>query len=277
MVRKGILFSAFILTAFVTSALPANISELAEILTRAQKENHSIPVLSYRYPELDVESAYLVQKSYVQRRLENDHVAGFKAGLTSKETQKRFGVNFPVAGVLLYSGKKMSGSIIVGSLFKMLVIETEIGFVVGKTIAHPLKEVSELRDRIHSITPVVELPDLSFEDLKKVKAVDIIASNVSAAELIVGQENDLDTIDLDNTSLTLTLDGKVINEGKGSDALWGQWETALWLVNAVVKQGWKIEPGQILITGVLGKMIPGKQGRYIADYGTLGKVLFVVK
>jgi len=277
LIRKKILFASLALSAFVASSLPSKISELAEILINAHKENRFIPVLSDRYPELDVESAYLVQKSYVQRRLENDRTAGFKAGLTSETTQKRFGVNFSVLGVLLSSGKKVSGSIIESSSFKLPIIETEVGFVVEKTISHPLKDVSELRDHIHSIMPVVELPDLGFQDLKNVKAVDIIASNVSASEFIVGQENELKKTDLDKTTVTLTRDGKVVNQGKGSDTLGGQWKTALWLVNAVVKQGWKIEPGQILITGALGTMIPAKKGRYVADYESLGKVWFEVK
>jgi 2-keto-4-pentenoate hydratase len=156
-------------------------------------------------------------------------------------------------------------------------IETEIGFIVGKAITQPLKDVSELQDSIQSIVPVIELPDLGFEDLKKVKAVDIIASNVSASRFIVGQEKELDNIDLNKTTVTLALDGQTINQGKGADALADQWKTALWLVNAIAKQGWEIEPGQILITGVLGKMIPGKQGKYIADYGTLGKIFFEIR
>lgn len=277
MKRKSIPHLVLILFIFIAPAVWENVSELAEALIKADKENHPIPILSDRYPELDVETAYQVQKVYVQKRLAKDRIAGFKAGLTSEETQDRFGVEFPVTGVLLSSGKKMGDSVIERSAFKVLMIEAEIGFVVGKPITHPLKDVSELQDNIRAIMPVIELPDLGFEDLKKVNAVDIIASNISAAQFIVGQEKTLNDIDLNKTTVTLTSDGQVINQGKGSDALGDQWTTALWLVNAIAKQGWKIEPGQILITGVLGKMIPGKQGKYLADYGTLGRISFEVR
>lgn len=266
-----------ILFVFIASAVWANVSELAEVLIKAHKENRPIPILSDRYPELDVETAYQVQKVYVQKRLAKDRIAGFKAGLTSEETQNRFGIEFLVTGVLFSSGKKMGDSLIERSAFKVLMIEAEIGFVVGKPISYPLRDVSELQDNIRAIMPVIELPDLGFEDLKKVKAVDIIASNISAVQFIVGQEKNLNNIDLNKTTVTLTSDGQGINQGKGSDALGDQWTTALWLVNAIAKQGWKIEPGQILITGVLGKMIPGKQGKYLADYGTLGRISFEVR
>ncbi|MBI2486324.1 MAG: fumarylacetoacetate hydrolase family protein [Deltaproteobacteria bacterium] len=277
MIRKRILFLGFTLFAFIASAIWANISELAEVLLKAHKKNLPIPILSESYPEPDVETAYQIQKAYVQKILAKDRIAGFKAGLTSEETQKKFGVQFPVAGILFASGKNMNDSVIEKSGFKVLMIETEIGFIVGKPITQPLEDVSELQDSIQSIIPVIELPDLGFEDLKKVKAVDIITSNISAAQFIVGPEKVLNNIDLNKTTVTLILDGQIVNRGKGSDALGDQWKTALWLVNAIVKQGWKIEPGQILITGVLGKMIPGKQGKYIADYGTLGKIFFEVK
>jgi 2-keto-4-pentenoate hydratase len=275
--RKKILFFSFTLFAFIGSAVQATVSELAEILIKAYKENLSIPILSDRYPELDIETAYQVQKAYVHKILAKDEIAGFKAGLTSEETQKKFGVQHPVAGILFASGRNINDSVIKRSEFKVLMIETEIGFIVGKAITQPLKDVSELQDSIQSIVPVIELPDLGFEDLKKVKAVDIIASNVSASRFIVGQEKELDNIDLNKTTVTLALDGQTINQGKGADALADQWKAALWLVNAIAKQGWEIEPGQILITGVLGKMIPGKQGKYIADYGTLGKIFFEIR
>jgi 2-keto-4-pentenoate hydratase len=49
------------------------------------------------------------------------------------------------------------------------------------------------------------------------------------------------------------------------------------LINTVVQQGWKIEPGQILITGALPKAIPGKPGKYVADFEKLGKISFEIK
>jgi 2-keto-4-pentenoate hydratase len=266
-----------LLVIFFTSTAWADVDELAEILIKAESQNQPIPVLSIRYPELDIESAYEVQKAYVRKRLANDKIAGFKAGLTSPEIQKKFGVEFPVSGVLFESGKKGDKAVIKTSDFKALMIETEIGFIVGKPITHQIKDVAELRGYVRAIMPVIELPDLGYEDLKKLKAVDIIASNVSSTQFIVGQGKGLNGLNLNDVTVVLFLDGQVVNQGKGSDALGDQWETALWLVNFVVNQGWEIEPGQILITGVLGKMIPGKPGNYVADYGSLGKIRFEIR
>ena len=45
----------------------------------------------------------------------------------------------------------------------------------------------------------------------------------------------------------------------------------------MIKQGWRLEPGYIVITGALGKMLPGKPGKYVADYGSFGKIAFEIK
>jgi 2-keto-4-pentenoate hydratase len=269
---------AFILLAvLITSTAWADVDELAEILIKAESQNQPIPVLSSRYPELDIETAYEVQKAYVQKRLVNHKIAGFKAGLTSPEIQKKFGVEFPVAGVLFESGRKGDKAVIKTSDFKALTIETEIGFIVGKPITNQIKDIPELRGYIRAIMPVIELPDLGYEDLKKLKAVDIIASNVSAAQFIVGEEKGLNALNLNDLTITLSLDGQVVNQGKGADTLGDQWEAAIWLVNFVINQGWKLEPGLILITGAMGKMLPGTPGNYVADYGSLGKIRFEIR
>ncbi len=277
MTRKRIPFLWIMLWASIALASGLNISNLADLLIKANRENQPIPLLSTLYPELDVETAYSVQKAYVQKRLANDEIAGFKAGLTSPEIQGRFGVKFPVAGLLFKSGEKLGSPIIDKSMFKVPMIETEIGFLIGKAITHPLKDIPELYNSIKAVMPIIELPDLAFTDMKKLKAVDIISANISSGQFIVGNDSNAKSPDLDNITVTLSLNGQVVNQGKGSDALGDQWRTALWLVNAVTKQNWKIKPGDILITGVIGKMVPGREGKYIADYGSLGKIYFEVR
>ncbi len=259
------------------SGLKGNVDQWAPLLIKAHSEGRCIPVLSYRYPDADEETAYKVQKAVVEKRLLEDKSAGFKAGLTSKGAQKRFGINGPVSGVLFASGQYTGSPVIPLSKFKDPRIETEIGFVIRKPITQPLKDTTALRKYIRAVMPVIELPDLCFEEPQKLTALDIIAANISAVGFIKGKEKDVTGLNLNHISVTLYRDGKEVNRGKGSDALGDQWKAALWLVNTVVNQGWTIEPGQIIITGALGKMIPGKPGYYTADYGDFGTINFKIK
>lgn len=252
------------------------VSRLADILIKAHNENQKIPVLSIQYPELDVKTAYMVQKAYVKQRLTKDKIAGFKAGLTAEVSWKRFGLNGPAAGVLFASGKRKGNCIIDKTAFKTLMMEIEIGFIIGKSIHHPLKDTAELKDHTWEVVPVIELPELGFTDMQKLKGPDIIATNIGAAMFIVGEKQKINNLDINALQVTLKRNGEVVNQGKGTDALAGQWKAALWLVNTMVKQGWKIEAGHIIITGALGRMVPGKPGNYTADYGSLGTITFKI-
>jgi len=252
------------------------VSRLAEILIKAHHKGQKIPVLSIQYPALDVKTAYQVQNAYVKQRLTKDSIAGFKAGLTTEVSWKRFGLKGPAAGVLFASGKRKTDSIIDQTTFKTLMMEIEIGFVIGKSIHLPLKDTAELKDHTWEVVPVIELPELGFIDMQKLKGPDIIAANIGSAQFIVGEKQKINNLDLNALQVTLKRNGEVINRGKGTDALTGQWKAALWLVNTMVKQGWKIEPGHIIITGALGRMVPGKPGNYIADYGPLGTITFKI-
>ena len=55
------------------------------------------------------------------------------------------------------------------------------------------------------------------------------------------------------------------------------WKAALWLVNATVRRGWTIEPGHLFSTGIIGERVEGKPGRYVADFGVLGRIAFELR
>ncbi len=256
----------------------AGVPEMADLLMKADGEKKPIPVVSQTEPNLDVKTAYGVQKVYVQKRLAKDKVGGFKAGLTTAGGQKAFGVTAPLTGVLYQSGKLEGSPVVERKDFRFLGMETEIGYVIGKAINRPVRDVQELQGMIKAVMPAIELPDLGFAaEMKAVKGVDLIAANVGSAKFIAGTPRPHKGVDLNQVNVTLLHNGQEINKGKGMEALGDQWKAALWMVNTLVEQGYKMEPGNILITGALGKLIPGKPGQYVADYGDFGKISFEVK
>jgi 2-keto-4-pentenoate hydratase len=157
------------------------------------------------------------------------------------------------------------------------VIETEIGFVVGKPIKEKITDAGRLMEHIVAVVPVVEIPETGFGDMKKLKAQDIVAANVGSAAFIAGAQKPLASDDLDGITVELVSGGEALSQGRGSDAMGGQREALLWLVNSALGNGWKIEEGNILITGALGRVVPANPGRYDARYGELGNVSFEIK
>jgi 2-keto-4-pentenoate hydratase len=251
------------------------ISGMVDLLLKAHANKQLTPLVSQHYPELDVSAAYEVQRAYARRRLEHDRVGGLKAGLTSEANQKRMGMTAPVAAVLLASGRREGTPVIDRAAFQRTQVETEIGFVVGQPIGQSLPSLASLRERIAAIMPAIELPDLGFADRTKLTGRDLIAANGGAAQFIVGPQTPVRAVDEDRLTISLTFDGREINQWRGS--LEDQWKAALWLTNTMIAQGWTLEPGQVLIAGSLGQDAPGEPGAYVADFGKLGRISFQIR
>lgn len=265
------------LALLFVSVTAAAVEKEAGIIFEAEREKEPIPVLTESYPGLTLERAYEIQSEYVVLKLGGDKIAGYKAGLTSKGAQAKFGVSTPVSGVLFSSGKYAGSASIDGSKYRSPVIETEIGYVVGKPINGKIADTALFMEHIGAILPVVEIPETGFADMKKLKAEDIVAANVGSAVFITGAQKPLVGAGLDGMTVKLVSGGETLNKGKGSDALGGQLEALLWLVNSVIQHGGTIDKGSILITGSLGKVIPASPGRYEARYPGLGDITFEIK
>jgi 2-keto-4-pentenoate hydratase len=160
-----------------------------------------------------------------------------------------------------------------------MLLETEIAFVAGARIDEPVVDVAALKPLIRGVAPVIEAPAGGFPESQKRKltVTDIVANNVSAHILIVGEEASVEGLNLTRMPGVLERDGEVVSKGTGADVMGDPWEAALWLVNVAVGQGRVIEPGYYLSTGVIGKRIESQPGRYVANFGQLGEIEFEIK
>lgn len=225
--------------------------------------------------------SYAVQKVYSLKRLGELRPAGFKAGLTTEATMKRFGVSNPLAAPLFPEGA-MDGSTesvaINRASFGNLMLEAEIAFILAEPIETLLQNEAEVRAKVAAVAAAVELPDLFFTTPKLMKAVDINASAIASKAWILGKKVPLaEAPDLNALIPIMTLDGAEVNRGKGSDALEDQWKALLWLVNKMVEEGWTMQKGDVLLTGALGNMIPAKPGEYVYSIEPLGQIRFSVQ
>ena len=233
-----------------------------EIVT-SWREQRALPKID---ETLTIDSAYRVQTRSVRERLQGASPAGFKAGLTSAPAQARFKANDAVAGVLFKEGALQSASTVSLHELRGLHIEVEIAMRIGTPIDEPLADVDALRAHIDGMAPAIELPNLDYTQPQSLDATALIATNVAAAKYIVGAFASPRERDPNATEVRLVCNDQEMFTGKGTDALGDQWRAALFLVNQMVRQGWRIERGQILLTGSLGRMLPGTTGHCIAGY-----------
>ncbi len=271
-------FCWLLVTGLVVTAAYAGDQDLVNVILEGRGAVKELPLPSSQLPDLTVDKAYALQKDLTKALLaKGTSIGGFKAGLTSEASQKKFGVDAALLGPLFKAGELGPEAAVDRKDFVRLFVETEIGYVAGQKITEPVKDVAALKEKISHVFPAVELPDLRFADMKGIKGTDFIVDAVGSAKYIVGPFVPRQSVDVGAVKVTLTLDGAVVNQGQASDALGDQWKALLWLVNGALAQGWTIEPGQIFITGALGIMIPGKPGKYEGDWGPLGKLAFTIR
>lgn len=233
-----------------------------EIVT-SWREQRALPNID---ETLTIDSAYRVQTRSVRKQLDGAIPAGFKAGLTSAPAQARFKADHAVAGVLFAQGALHSASTVSLHEMRGLHIEVEIAMRIGKSIDRPLDDVAALRTHIDGIAPAIELPNLDYAQPQALDVIDIVATNVAAAKYIVGEFAAPHERDPNSAQVRLVCNDQEMFTGSGTDSLGDQWSAALFLVNKTIEHGWKLEPGQILLTGSLGRMLPATTGHCVASY-----------
>ncbi|MBT5903372.1 MAG: 4-oxalocrotonate decarboxylase [Opitutaceae bacterium] len=261
-----------------TVAFAQSTDEWSAAVLKSLERRQPIPAMGADSYNATERQAYEVQKIVVEKLIAGgDEPVGHKAGLTSEAAQAKFDVFEPVAGALLKSHVKNTGTFVSRRQFKGMMVEMEIGFELKLSIRAEPRDVEELKSKVRQILPIVELPNIHFDPSDKVSGLDVIASNVAAATVIKGRAKPIGTIDLNEIEATLTLDKEVIAEGVGSDAMGDQWEALLWLVRQRLRDGYEVKRNDLLITGALGQVVPAESGRYVADFGKLGRVTFSMR
>ncbi len=247
--------------------------------TRTGSKPHPLP--SSKLPDLTEEKAYTLQRLLTNELVESGlTIRGYKAGLTTEASQKRFGAKSPVLGPLFKKGELGPDSVVDLKEYHRLIIEMEIGYIAGAKIDKRVPDVDSLKKLIKEVCPAVELPDIRFVDMKGVTEADLIvliAGAVSSAKYVIGKPVPVDSVDLSKVKVVLTQDGFTVNEGRSQDAMGDQWKALLWLVNGAISRGYVIEPGHLFITGAVGHIVPGKPARYEGTWSGLGKLSWTIK
>lgn len=234
--------------------------------------------LAAAYPELDETDAYAIQKKLYFAQHQTGDLAGYKAALTSPQSQALLQTDHAAAGYLPKSGWVADGDTILAAAYTLPFIEVELGFYTRVTITTPVPDIPTLQSLIASVYPVIELPDIGFDSVSQVQLTTFIAHNAGAKQFITGTVTSLEQApDLNALTCQVYKNERLLAEAKGADALGNQWEALLFLINQRIELGESVRPTNILITGSLGHLLPFEPGSYQVTYGPLGALNFVIK
>jgi len=186
-------------------------------------------------------------------------IVGYKAGLTNKAIQQRFGVSSPVRGVLLEKMLLPDGAEVPAQFGARPVFEADLLVEVKDAGIHEAKTHLEVLRSLSRVMPFIELPDLVLAEGEKVTAPLIVLTNVGARFGVVGKGIPVEATEKFAASLAAMRvvvtdqDGMEIAKGTGAAILGHPLNAVLWLVEDLRKSGVRVKAGDVLS---LGSFIP---------------------
>jgi 2-keto-4-pentenoate hydratase len=243
---------------------PLSVELLASRLDTAWKTHTPIPPLSESEGLTDVTKAYAIQTCWTDMRLaRGEKILGRKIGLTSKAIQTQLGVSEPDYGTLWESSfypAEIGRVEIPAGAFLQPRIEAEVAFLIGSPLREPGVTPEQVIVATEACALGIEIVASRIADWR-IKLVDTIADNASYGGFTLGPW-DKSMLDADLGALAVTIhhNGIFAAEGVGAAALGHPAISTAWLANKLLEFGVSLEPGDIVISGGITKMLPVTAG-----------------
>jgi 2-keto-4-pentenoate hydratase len=237
---------------------------IATRLDTAWRTHTPIPPITETDGITDVKTAYAIQTHWTNMRLERgEKIVGRKIGLTSKAIQQQLGVNEPDYGTLWESSyfRAVQGRVrIPASEFLQPRIEGEVAFLIGKPLRQPSITSEQVLAATEACAMGIEIVASRIADWK-IKLADTIADNASYGGFTLGPwDRQMREVNLGSLAMTIHHNGALAAEGLGSAALGHPAASTAWLANKLHEFGISLEPGDIVISGGITKMLPVNAG-----------------
>ncbi len=232
------------------------VSAIARELHDAKSGVYTVPYVSPRLPEHDLESAYAISEAFASLREEELGVrrVGRKVGLTNPLVQQRVGVFEPDYGIIHDDMVFESGVVLPASRYNRLLIEAEIAFVLKADILDPSPEA--IAEAIDYVTPAFEIVDFRYQGSVG-KIVDTIADNAGCSGLVLGEErHPYGEVDLTTVEMVITAGDAEITRGVGSNVLGDPVNAVRWLAETAIRTGHPLRAGEVLLSGSIGYIEP---------------------
>ncbi len=225
-----------------------------------------VPIQPFSETEnlISAETAYAIQKCWTDLRIaRGEKVVGRKIGLTSKAIQEQLGVDQPDYGNLWGTTfyHVANGAVeIPANDFLQPRIEGEVAFLIGKPLHEPNITPEQVLAATDACALGIEITASRIADWR-IKLVDTIADNASYGGFTLGPwDNKMLQSDLGALKMTIDLNGERASEGVGAAALGHPAKSVAWLANKLLEFGIALEPGDIVISGGITKMLPVRAG-----------------
>ena len=251
-----------------------SISTLVDMMEESLVEDKNLPNVSQHNDSLSLKDAYVIQKKFAGR-LGTGKTLGYKAAFFDLSSRNKFKFTEPMSGILKSGCVFTNEQVIKLEDFPGLRLELELGYRLKQEIKSSSDTV-RINNNWFELVPVIEMPQIRFNSIEGISAVDLIAGNVAASCWLEAPSiPTFDFSELDQMEVKMFANKKMIEKVYG-DGVGGQKDALAWLIEHLLLRNVRLRKGDLLITGKLGKIHTPVAGRYVVEYGSLSKLTFSI-
>ena len=252
------------------------IQTAVERLIDARSSRRLLAPLSEADGGLTLEHAYAIQdalRTEVERR--GQQPIGWKLGATSAAGQAVMGVQEPACG-FLFPRQYASGAEVSASGFADLRVEAEVAFRMRTRLVGPGVTAATALAALEGGVAALELPDFLYSG--KPRVGDFIANSVIAQAVVLGSPlQPLQGIDLALEGVVYEHNGDIVGTYTAAEVMGDPLNALAWLANHLATRGLALEPGDVVMSGAISKLLRPKPGDTIrARFTRLGSVSVTV-
>jgi 2-keto-4-pentenoate hydratase len=238
------------------SVTQETVARIARELFEAKRDVRTVPYVSPRLPEGDLDAAYAISAEFAALRERELGVrrVGRKVGLTNPLVQRRVGISEPDYGIIHDDMVHPSGTRLPLSRYNRLLIEAEVAFVLRSDVLEATREAVEAA--IAYVTPAFEVVDFRYGGPVG-QIVDTVADNAGCSGVVLGEErHPYGEVDLTEVEMVITGGGAEITRGVGSNVLEDPVNAVVWLAGTAIRTGEPLRAGEVLLSGSIGYIEP---------------------
>jgi 2-oxopent-4-enoate/cis-2-oxohex-4-enoate hydratase len=243
------------------------IEALGDELFRALHDRHSLPPLTARYSNLNLDDAYRISLRFLQRREAlGERVIGKKIGVTSRAVQEMLDVHQPDFGFLTDRMQVADDSDVSFAAHHLVQprAEGEIAFILGEDLHGPGITAEDVMAASEWVLPCFEIVDSRIENWQ-IRIQDTVADNASCGVFALGaQRVNPRGLDLAKVELQVWKNGQPAGTGHGSAVQGHPCAAVAWLANTLGEFGIPFRKGEIILSGALAPLVPVLPGDEIS-------------
>ncbi|MCP1119404.1 2-keto-4-pentenoate hydratase [Robbsia andropogonis] len=234
---------------------PDSIEKAASALSEAARTGEYLPPLRETYPDIDIPSAYAIQRMNTERRIaQGRRIVGCKIGLTSASVQKQLGVDQPDFGMLFDDMSFGDSEPIPASVLHQPKVEAEVAFVLRHDLSMPNPSHLDVLNAIDYALPAIEIVGSRIENWN-IRIADTIADNASSSAFVLGTSpKKLSEFDLRLCGMVLERRGDPVSVGAGAACLGNPINAVVWLARTMASFDMPLRKGDLVLSGALGPM-----------------------